>query len=236
MVSTFVGIALLNIWGSPRMVMQDAQSEEAPKKPMLMRVYKAGDKQDYKFSIKVNTPEGDLNINGGYVDEVKKVLEGGFAEIESKTTEMKMTFGGAESPSGDMPPAVTYKFDKHGMPLDMKPEDLDSLSVPVMIAQYLPAIEVTNPGTFKIDYKGNDFTVEGEGKLIATGRIYEERVAKIEYQFTVSPNNDAPGKFTITSYLNLFTGKLVKIEGTGKIDDPDAGTMNVTYAVDKVRG
>lgn len=236
MVATFVGFAFMNFLGTPWVAVQDAQSEEAPKKPMLQRVYKAGDKQDYKFTVVANTPEGELNISGSYSETVKSILDNGLAEVESKTTNLKMMFGGAETPSGDDPPAMTNKCDKFGMPTDIKSEDLDPFSAPVMFAQYLPAMEIDNPGSFKLALKIGDFSIDGVAKLIATGRLYEERVAKIEYEFTLTPQEGAPGKFQFTTYLNLFSGKLVKSEGAGTIDDPDAGKMTIKFAVDKVRG
>lgn len=236
MVSTIVGFALMNLLGTPRVAVQGAQSEEAPKKPMLQRVYKAGDKQDYKFSIAASMPEGELNVTGAYTETVKAALDGGVGEVESKTTQVKMVFGGAETPSGQDPEATTYEYDKNGMPTDMKPEDMDPFNAPVIFAQYLPAAEIDNPGGFKFSWRNDEINVVGEGKLIATGMLYEERVAKIEYEFTVSPKDGAAGKFQFTSYLNLFNGKLVKTEGSGTIDDPDSGKMTIKFTVDKVRG
>jgi hypothetical protein len=172
-----------------------SQDQEVPKKVLLKRVYKAGEKQDYTFTI-LSNDSADIKIEGEYTLSIEKVLDNGKAEIEEKVTKTKVTFGGETMDEMDLPEPETLTYGANGLPDELN-EKYDLMSI--------------------LSYVGAKIHAEGKAKLIATGRLYEERVAKIEMQIKASGDADlGTADIELTSYLNLETGKIVRIVGTSE--------------------
>ncbi len=211
------------------------QETSLPQKWRLERIYEEGESQAYDFSVEIKFgEEGTLEFSGRFTRRVRKLLPDGWADVEISFDSLTRKFGGEEIPGG-IPDAVTQKFDKHGMPalFDLESDDFSAV---VLLGGYLPAQELEIGGKFPIKWKAEDgkVTIEGEGQLLATGRLYEEHVAKIFLRFSLTPEGESPGEFEITAYVNSKTGKLVKAEGTFKVES-EGGDLEGKFVVGKVR-
>jgi hypothetical protein len=194
-----------------------SQDQEVPKKVLLKRVYKAGEKQDYTFTIQSND-SADIKIEGEYTLSIEKVLDNGKAEIEEKVTKTKVTFGGETMDEMDLPEPETLTYGANGLPDELN-EKYDLMSILSYVGAWLPNEEVELGGSYEFKWSpsGTKIHAEGKAKLIATGRLYEERVAKIEMQIKASGDADlGTADIELTSYLNLETGKIVRIVGTSE--------------------
>ena len=215
-----------------------SQEPEAEKVSVrLERTYNPDETQAYTFSFALEMPEaGELKMSGGFTRKVIEMLDEGWAEIETSIDSMTVSFGDVEMPTGELPEPETEKFDKYGMPAKIDLSGNESIAI-VLLGGYVPAMEVELKGKFPIEWESEDgeITIEGEGELVATGRLYEEHVAKLELNFTFSPVDEAAGELKVTAYVNSETCKLVKAVGTVTIDDPNAGEITGSFEVKKVR-
>ncbi len=197
-------------------VTQDA----AQAKPVaLKRVYKAGEKQAYVFDMTMGDGEGEFQMNGGFVTEVKKAEANGQAECVIETTKLKMKFAGEEQDAPELPKPLTLTFDQFGVPTKMDLGDEANPAIGALVVAYLPNKAVPLGGTFEIKWESSDgYKMEGTGKLIATGMLYEEHVAKIELDAKTTEKDGGEGKLKGTIYTNTDTGKLVKAEATAEFE------------------
>lgn len=225
----------LLLWMGKEWSAGSPQETSPPKKWRLERIYEEGESQAYDFSVEVKFgEEGSLEISGRFTRQVRKLLPEGWADMEIRFETLTRKFSGQEFP-GEVPDAVTQKFDKHGMPasFDLDSDDFSSI---VLLGGYLPAQELEVGGKFPIKWTAEDkkVKIEGEGQFLATGRLYEEHVAKIFLRFSLTPEGESPGEFEITAYVNSKSGKLVKAEGTFKVEGDEAD-LEGKFVVGKVR-
>lgn len=212
-----------------------SQDQEAPLKVMLKRVYKQGEKQDYTFSLQVSNG-ADLKIEGQYTVSIERTLENGRAEIEEKVTKTKVTFGGETMDETDLPEPERITFGPNGLPEELT-EEYDLMSILSYVGAWLPNEEIELGGSYEFKWSpsGTKIRAEGKAKLIATGRLYEERVAKIEMQIKAYGDAEmGTADIELTSYLNLETGKVVRIIGTGEMAS-GAEKLSVEFDFRKVR-
>jgi len=217
-------------------------TQEPPKSVKLERIYEDGESQDYTFSVTSKPPveiAQEMKISGEATVRVVKLLSDGKAELESKVTKLTLTFMGQDTPAPELPEPETEVYGKNGVPVKVEftEEDDPFLAIPFILVDYVPAKEVGVGTTFPVKYhpEGNQLTVEGEGKLVATGRLYEERVAKLEIKAKGSTKDGVEADVEYTSYMRLDNGRLVKAEGTSKAKTPDGEEMEVKFVIAKVR-
>lgn len=211
------------------------QDQEAPKKVTLKRVYKAGEKQDYTFSIQISN-SADVKIEGEYAVSVEKTLENGRAEIEERVTKTKMTFGGETMEEMELPEPETLTYGANGLPEELT-DEYDLVTILSYVGAWLPNKEVELGGSYEFKWtpRGTKISAEGKAKLIATGRLYEERVAQIEMQIKASGDAEmGTAEIELTSYLNLETGKVVRIVGTSEMAS-GAEKATIGFDIRKVR-
>jgi hypothetical protein len=206
----------------------------------LTRAYKPGESQAYTTEMEITLPGMDdkLVISGGINWKVAEVTEKG-AKIEATYKDAKMTFGGEEMPMDGELKAQTFEWGAFGIPTGYGSEAIADDDNPVAgleVFAFLPNLKATAGKEFTFTWSG-ETKIEGKGKLIATGRLYEEHVAKVEVELTESPKSDPAGRYEYTAYFNTESGKLVKAEGTYETESEEmGGKVTATFVMKKVRG
>src|SRR5687768_7023872 len=193
----------------------------------LTRTYKVGESQAYTAEVKITLPgmEDKLTLSGGINWKVADVTEKG-AKIEATYKDAKMLFGSEEMPMEGELKTQTFEWGAFGIPLVYGSEAITDDDNPVAgleIFAFLPNLKATAGKEFTFAWTGEETKIEGKGKLIATGKLYEEHVAKVEMELTESPKSDPAGKYEYTAYFNTETGKLVKAEGTYETESEEMG-------------
>lgn len=215
--------------------------EPAQVKANLVRKYTAGETQDYvaKFSMKAPAipDNGEFRAEAVFTRKISSSSKEG-GKIDTEFTSAKMFFGDEEMPSEGLPSRKSVEHDTHGLPKTVDLENDDDPTSFLNPAFYLPAKEVALGEKFQFKWASEDGNVklEGEGTLIATGMLYEEHVAKVSYTMSVTPKGESEGKYEITSYFNLESGKLVKAEGSLSSEDENlGGKYTASFVIGKVR-
>jgi hypothetical protein len=214
---------------------QTSAHQDVPTKVKLQRVFNKGEKQDYTFTIEFKDSPS-VKLEGAYTLEVTNVLDGGKAEVNERVTKLKVTFEGEALDDSELPEPETLVYNANGLPEELS-DEYDLTSILSYVGAWLPNEEVELGGTYNINWipSGTSIKVSGKATLIATGRLYEERVAKIEMELKASGNAEL-GEATIelTSYLNLETGKVVRIHGKSLLL-VDGERVNTEFDFRKVR-
>ena len=207
----------------------------------LTRTYKVGESQAYTTEMKITLPDMDdkLVISGGINWKVAEVTEKG-AKIEATYKDAKMAFGSEEMPAEGALKTQTFEWGAFGIPIAYGSEAIADDDNPVAgleVFAFLPNLKATAGKEFTFTWAGEETKIEGKGKLIATGRLYEEHVAKVEMELTESPKSDPAGKYEYTAYFNTESGKLVKAEGTYETESEEmGGRVTAEFVMKKVRG
>jgi hypothetical protein len=191
--------------------------------------------------MKITLPEMEdkLVISGGITWKVAEVTEKG-AKIEATYKDAKMTFGGEDMPMEGELKAQTFEWGAFGIPVAYGSDavaDDDNPIAGLEVFAFIPNLKATAGKEFTFTWAGDETKIEGKGKLIATGRLYEEHVAKVEIELTESPKSDPAGKYEYTAYFNTESGKLVKAEGTYETESEEmGGKVTAEFVMKKVRG
>jgi hypothetical protein len=213
----------------------------APIEANLTRTYKLGETQAYTTEMKITLPEMEdkLVISGGITWKVAEVTEKG-AKIEATYKDAKMTFGGEDMPMEGELKAQTFEWGAFGIPVAYGSDavaDDDNPIAGLEVFAFIPNLKATAGKEFTFTWAGDETKIEGKGKLIATGKLYEEHVAKVEMELTESPKSDPAGKYEYTAYFNTESGKLVKAEGTYETESEEmGGKVTAEFVMKKVRG
>ena len=178
-----------------------------------------------------------LVLSGGITWKVTELTEKG-AKVEATYKDLKMVFGGEDAPISEVK-SQTFEWDAFGIPKAYGSEAMADEDNPVSgleVFAFLPNLKAVAGKEFTYLWSGDTTKVEGKGKLIATGRLYEEHVAKVEYELTESPKDEPVGKYEYTAYFNTETGKLVKAEGTYETESEEmGGKVTAVFVMKKVR-
>lgn len=234
MVSVLLASAML-LTGAP-------QGDAAPAaiEVNLARTYKAGESQAYTHEMKMTLPGMDekLTMSGGLTWKVSEITPKG-AKIEASYKDVKMLFGSEEAPMDGEIKNQTLEWDAFGIPTGYGSKavaDDDNPLSGMEIFCILPNQKIGLGKDFKFTWNGEETKIEGTGKLIATGMLYEEHVAKVSMELTESPKDDAVGKYEYTAYFNTENGKLVKVEGTYETESEEmGGKLTAEFVFKKVR-
>lgn len=214
---------------------------QAPPSVNLTRVWETGESQDYILELTMESPAFGGEKVEGVAEFTVKVLEardGGDANVQTAVTKATLKFGGEEVPSMETPKPIEAVFGPNGLPKKLEIDNPDDPIAMVLPALFVPATEVKVGDEFKVDWTSQDgaLTLKGSGTLTATGRLYEEHVARLTMQFKVEGKDLPTGDFELLTYVNSKTRKLVKAEGTLVGEDPDlGGKMTVKFVIRKVR-
>lgn len=214
---------------------------QAPTSVDLTRVWKAGESQDYILELTMESPAFEGEKVEGVAEFTVKVLEAheeGDANVQTAVKKVTLKFGGEEFPAMDPPKPIEAVFGPNGLPKKLEIDNPDDPIAMVLPALFVPATEVRIGDEFKVDWTSQDgaLTLKGSGKLTATGRLYEEHVARLAMQFKVEGKDLPTGDFELVTYVNSQTRKLVKAEGTLVGEDPDLGAkMTMKFVIRKVR-
>lgn len=208
----------------------------------LKRVYFNGESQEYMLNMTITMESAggtEIKATAEFALAVEEVLANGDAEVEQTISDMSISLGGEAMPGMPMPEPKSMTMGPHGMPLSIDFADAEDPLALVFPAFYLPSATINIGDEFDVEWSAEDgkFELEGSGKLVATGRLYEEHVAKITYDLKAAPEGESPGSFTLTTYTNSETGKLVKAVGEIEAEDPDmGGKFKAEFTIEKERG
>jgi hypothetical protein len=206
----------------------------------LARTYKAGESQTYIHEMGMTLPGMDekITMSGEVTWKIAETTPKG-AKVESSFRDVKMMFGGEDAPLDDQPKNQTLEWDVFGLPAGYGTEAATDDENPISgieIFCILPNQRIALGKEFKFTWNSDETRVEGTGKLIATGMLYEEHVAKVSMELTESPKNDVSGKYEYTAYFNTENGKLVKAEGTYVTESEEmGGKLTADFVFKKVR-
>jgi len=206
----------------------------------LSRTYKAGESQAYTHEMKMTLPgmEEQITLSGQVIWKVTEATAKG-GKVESSYKDVKMLFGSEDAPMDGPPKSQTLEWDGFGLPTAYGSESVADDDNPISgleIFCILPNQKIALGKEFKFTWKGDETKVEGSGKLVATGMLYEEHVAKVAMELTESPKDDVPGKYEYTAYFNTDNGKLVKAEGTYMTESEEmGGKLTADFVFKKVR-
>ncbi len=206
----------------------------------LARTYKAGESQAYLHEMSMTLPgmEEKITMSGEVIWKVAETTPKG-AKVEASYKDVKMMFGGEDAPLDEQPKSRTLEWDAFGLPMVYGTEAANDDENPIAgleIFCILPNQKIALGKEFKFTWNSDDTKVEGNGKLIATGMLYEEHVAKVSMELTESPKNDVSGKYEYTAYFNTENGKLVKAEGSYVTESEEmGGKLTADFVFKKVR-
>ena len=216
------------------------QEAQAPTSVELTRVWTTGEAQDYILELSMESGAFEGEKIEGVVEFTVKVLEarsGGEASVRTSVKKLTLKLGGQEIPDMEPPEPIEAVFGPNGLPKNLVLDNPDDPLGMVLPALFVPAVGVKVGDEFKVDWASEDgaITLKGGGKLTATGRLYEEHVARLTMQIKAEGKDLPTGDFELVTYVNSQTRKLVKAEGTLVGEDPDAGKMTVKFVIRKVR-
>lgn len=219
-----------------------ADQEEAKLAPVLLqRKYQDGESATYslKVVLKIEAAgDQELTVESVFKRRVIKLLSAGKASVETSYDRFKMLFGGEETPGLEMPKATTDEVDAEGMNVEVDVNDDSPLGY-VLPVFYVPgkAVEIGAAFPVKWSSSGGTLKMSGEGKLIATGRLYEQAVAMVKYDMEVEVKEGPSAKFVYTAYFNRENGRLVKAEGEVTAESEDfGGKFKMDFVVGDKRG
>lgn len=104
--------------------------------------------------------------------------------------------------------AANYEFNERGI----------GLIIPT-ICGFLPDKEVEPKALFDIKEKRDNYTLEGNGKLLEITEKDGTKLATIEYTLEVKPGDEQPAILKVKSVIDMKTGQLVSSSGTIDIEN-----------------
>lgn len=232
-----IAVVLIGMFATANMSVFAYLQDKVPTFHIFNRVYEAGDSQNYTFKFEYKSvDDGEtFKAEGEFIHKVSKLLSEGKAESGIEFTKVKMSFMDEEFDALDYFENKSWEYGKNGMPLRYDIEDLDSAGLSFWLSQFSVNQKVDIGKTYEIKFVSDDkrLSVDGQGTLIATGRLYEERVAKVEVKVRAK-TDEFEATYNFTTYLNLETGKLVKSEGNVESKEQD-GNYEIKFVYAKVR-
>jgi len=194
------------------------------------RKYVAGEKDTYTMKMSIEGGPGDFNMFMKIIQSFTKVYDNGDADLEVEIPEFKMSMGGNEMPSQQIPTQKS-KVNKFGKSLDER-----EAGNPMMNMQFLQYASYFGEKPLKvgelvefseIDKKNPKSKVKGKLKV----EEIKDGVAKILSLLDVYiPEAEQPLKLSVTSLVDVKSGKLKKSDGR-VTDLPTQGGMTIDALV-----
>lgn len=186
----------------------------------LERTYKLGETDRYATKMVASLPAmGDVTITFTSEQKVVKLHADGGADIESKTSGMKITIGGNEmpSPAEEAAKPVTQKYDKFGNPVGKPSGQATGMMDQMNFSRYA---SIFGPGGLEvgkevpIDVK-NEKTKKQE--VLGTAKLESvvDNVAKVLSNLKIfSAESDKPMTVDLTTLLDTVVAKVNSVKGT----------------------
>lgn len=186
------------------------------------RTYKVGEVDRFRMDLGVSMPGSEVAIAMDLTQTVKQAYPNGDADIESKSSNMKLKLNGQEMPNdaisgGEGSPATTQRFDKYYRPVEVKGEaparglmnQFNLMRYGVMLSGQALKVGETVPVVF--ENKENKTSVSGTAKLvsISNGLAKVESAVKIKNPET----GDKAIDLKMTSQIDVSNSKPVRVEG-----------------------
>lgn len=201
----------------------------------LERVYKMSEADSYKMDLVIQTGSGEAAITMDLRQTIKKVYDNGDADIESKTTNLKLKLNGQELPNdaiggGEDIPATVQRYDKFARPVSIKGnEPVKGLMNQFNFMRYgvmLTGQELKVGESVPIQHEDKDAktSINGTAKLvsIAAGIATIESAIKVKNPET----GNKPIDLKMTTQVEVANAKPIKVSGTAT-DVPSQNGMGI---------
>jgi len=170
-----------------------------------------GDHDTFKISITGTAQMGDMDINLTETRTVKKVYDNGDADVETATTELKVSMGGNDFPV-PLPPPTTIKMDKNGVPIGEQKGPGSGMNFSKYAAAFYDR-DLKVGDTINVDQASPD------GKEKTTGTVKLDSVANGEAKLTADlvttlPDLDGPAKLHMDMFMDTASSKPNRMEAT----------------------
>jgi len=193
----------------------------------LRRVYKAGETDRYRLTMRLERGEVKLDLTLQMTETTKEARPDGSSVIELSMDSGEMTLNGTEVPIPNIGQKMTFRVDKDGKPIkDEQPADPDSPLATIMAlarSSSMPDRPVKVGETIKVEVPvegGRDrklvaqFTLVGTEKRSAEVPMDTLKVKTAIEGLVPTPDGDQNLKIDATSLYEPGTGKVVRVEGT----------------------
>jgi len=189
----------------------------------LQRSYRVSEADTYRLDLSLVTGAGEAAISMDLLQTVTRVYDNGDADIESKTSNMKLKLNGQEIPNdaiggGEEPKPTVQRFDKFARPVSVQgttpPKGLmnqfNFMRYGVMLAGQDLKVGETVP--VEVEDKTARTSIKGTAKLVsvASGVATIESAVKV----TNPETGDRPIDLKMTSQVDVTTAKPIKVSGT----------------------
>lgn len=176
--------------------------------------------QKVTYALTLNIPDQGLEISSDLTFTTKD--DKGTHEAKSPAVVIKKD--GAEVASNEL------TIDKLALdPKGLAPTyEFNDTGIAIIIANmcaYMPDKEVAEGATFAVSEKKENYTVEGNGKLLSIEEKDGKKLATVELTLDVAPTSEKPGHLVVKSVFDLATGQLVSSKGTVDIEN---GKVEIT--------
>ncbi len=186
---------------------------------VLKRVAKAGDVTKYRMKADLDYKNSTLSFTGLITEKITKVADDGQYTVESKTSEGKVTFAGAQMESGshgEGDTVTTFRSNGQIVTIISDQDDPNLYRRANLQSLQLPPAPLKVGGTWEVQIKKDDrgvneakgtFKLEGREKLLDTYDTY-----RIHGMIKESIDKD-PVSVDATYWVNVADGALIQLKG-----------------------
>lgn len=184
----------------------------------LTRKYAADESHTFALNSQMTGNGAEVTIDAEIVFKVQRLNEKG-AQLSMSAPKFKMVMDG-EDTGQTGPDALLSDFNSEGIPEVMSTQDYAWIYILAASAGFAPKGEVAVGKPFQVEWDSKDksSSVKGTGKLTELLEKDGKKVAKIEYELEVSPNDPTPGKVRCVTYLEQGTAAPISCEGTVEVE------------------
>jgi hypothetical protein len=185
----------------------------------LKRVAKVGDVAKYRMQADIEYQGSAVSFKGLVTDKVTKVADDGQYSVESTTTEGKVSFAGAEHPTGGQTATATttiYKPSGEIVSVISEQSDPNFLRLANLQALHFSANPVKVGDSWEVTIaKSEQGAVEAKGtcKLEIQEKIGERDTYRIHAVLKETIEKE-PAAVDATYWIDVKDGSLVKLTGT----------------------
>lgn len=185
----------------------------------LKHTYTADTNTAYKFAGKLEDSGQEIEFKGTFNVKLTKPNDDGSIASELEIKDFELLMNGSPGPDMGMTPFTTT-LDKHGMPAEVRVNQAELIFTLFGTSNFLPASEIEVGSEYKIEWAAKDKsgTVKGKGTLVEVKEEDGKKVNVVKTEVEMTPGEETPGKFVITSQFWQSNGQLLRAEGKIEIE------------------
>lgn len=170
--------------------------------------------QKVTYALSLNIADQGLEISGDLTFTTKDDK----GNHEAKSPGVAIKKDGAEVSKSELT-VDKLPLDSKGLAPNYEFNDTGIAIIIANICGYLPDKEIAEGGSFDVNEKKENYTIQGNGKLLSIEEKDGKKLAKIELKLDVAPTSENPGHLVVESVFDVATGQLVSSKGTVDIDN-----------------